>query len=348
VRDGWGEEKPAISCLLPVYNGARYFEAAVRSVLNQTFQDFELILVDDGSTDDTPELIARFAAEDPRIVPLRQPNGGIVAALNNGLAAARGEYVARMDADDICLPDRFEFQLNYLRAHPECVLVGGLARTFSDTFRTAELLTDGGTGGRRRHDFGMFPPRLAVSVHPLIMLRAAALRAAGGYRRGLPFAEDYDLYIRIGRFGEIHNPPRQVLRYRVHEGSVSIKHMATQEWAALASEFEAMRIALPEPPADAGVTIAPETPELEEPAPAKLAHAYFWFRMWRRLRLREESARTFARFRPFLLGLDPEAWTRRGVSLRRRMLISIVANTVVAKRLRAFVRMRRGGRTLAA
>src|ERR1051325_1151561 len=112
---------PTVSVLLPVYNAERYLESALQSVLGQTFSDFEVIAVDDGSKDNSKKILERFAANDPRIRVISRPNTGIVGALNDGLAVARGEFIARMDADDVALPGRFQAQLDYLRGHPDCI-----------------------------------------------------------------------------------------------------------------------------------------------------------------------------------------------------------------------------------
>jgi glycosyltransferase involved in cell wall biosynthesis len=102
------QDHPKVSCLLPVYNGEQFIEEAVRSLLAQTLKNFELVVVDDGSTDSTPRKLAALNAEDQRLRILRQANGGIVAALNAGLGLCRAGYIARMDADDVAAPDRFE------------------------------------------------------------------------------------------------------------------------------------------------------------------------------------------------------------------------------------------------
>src|ERR1700678_3713440 len=163
---------PRVSVLLPCYNGESYLEEAARSILDQSFIDFELIVIDDGSYDSSSEILARLSAEDVRMRVITKPNGGIVSALNAGLALCRGEYVARMDADDIAFRNRFEFQVKYLDDHPECVLVGGYAlntpRPEANTVRM--------NGGRhRRTNLRRFPPAIAVAVHPLIMVRRHAL-----------------------------------------------------------------------------------------------------------------------------------------------------------------------------
>src|SRR5262245_39958720 len=115
---------PLVSVVMPAYNGERFVVEAVRSILAQTFRDFELIVVDDGSTDRTAELVAAEQSRDPRVVVHRQPsNQGFRIALNAGCALARGELIARMDADDVSLPERFERQVAFLRAHPEVGVV---------------------------------------------------------------------------------------------------------------------------------------------------------------------------------------------------------------------------------
>ena len=117
-------DAPTVSVVMTVYNTERYVGEAVGSVLGQTFGDFEFVIVDDGSTDRSTTILKDFAARDPRIRLVSRPNTGIVAAANEGIGLARGRYLARMDSDDVCLPRRFETQVNYLEQHPECVLVG--------------------------------------------------------------------------------------------------------------------------------------------------------------------------------------------------------------------------------
>src|SRR5579864_5984497 len=115
---------PVISVVMGVYNAQRYVSEAIESVLNQTFGDFEFIVVDDGSTDRTPAILQEYQARDPRLKVLRIAHAGIVAAANAGLAIARAELIARADADDVCLPERFARQVSYMGDHPECVCLG--------------------------------------------------------------------------------------------------------------------------------------------------------------------------------------------------------------------------------
>lgn len=231
------EPLPRVSWLIPVYNGEPFLTEALDSVLAQDFADYEVVIVNDGSTDRTGQILAEFCQRDPRIRVIEQPNGGIVSALNTGLAECRGEFVARMDADDIALPQRLSFQVDYLDTHPGCVLVGGYAVSRD----AAGRITHRTNGGRHtRTDLGVFPPRVSVSMHPLITVRRASLEAIGGYRADHPHAEDYDLFIRLAALGSLDNPERDVLVYRRHEGAISIRHVETQERSAAMAEVEAI------------------------------------------------------------------------------------------------------------
>lgn len=228
---------PRVSVILPCYNGEAYLREAVGSILDQTYSDFELIVVDDGSTDRSPEILRTMAQQDRRIRVVTQANGGIVAALNTAIDHARGEYIARMDADDVSFRDRLAFQVSYLDQHGDVVLVGGHA--VADLCPTPSSTRT--TGGRHaRTDLSVFPPRIAVSMHPLIMMRAAALRAMGGYRHDYRHAEDYDLFIRASALGRIVNPPVDMLFYRRHEGAISIGNVEEQERSAVRAELDAI------------------------------------------------------------------------------------------------------------
>ncbi len=269
---------PRVSVLLPVYNGEQFLDEAMRSVLDQSFADFEVIVVDDGSQDASPAILAGHAAADPRVRVYRKANGGIVAALNFGLGHCRGEYVARMDADDVCLPHRFADQVAHLDANPDCVLVGGLAETI-DAHGQSIAVVSGGPHKRTRLD--IFPPKVAVSLHPLVTIRRSALEAIGGYRDAFPHAEDYDLYLRLARLGSIDNPPKVMLKYRKHGQSVSQKNVALQEQSAARAELAAIieaagRHTDPGPGSDAA--------GMSRRFPATLVESYAKLRTWKRLR----------------------------------------------------------------
>lgn len=221
---------PAVSVLMPVYNGERFLAEAIDSILGQTFTDFEFVIVDDGSTDASPAILADYASRDPRIRVLTQANAGIVAALNRGLAECRAPLVARMDADDISLPTRLERQVAFLGGHPAVAVVGTAFQLVSDT---------GGAGPVVRHATGHAAivrglRRGNCLAHPTVMMRRDPIQAVGGYREFLRHAEDYDLWTRVAERHELANLPECLLRYRVHGGQVSWAVAEAQVLATLA------------------------------------------------------------------------------------------------------------------
>ncbi len=235
---------PAISVVLPIYNAAATLSATLESVLGQTYPDFEVLAIDDGSTDGTADILARYAKADSRILVTRTPNRGIVAALNGALDMARGDYIARMDADDVCLPQRFERQVAHLEAHPDCVVVGtlvtvvdadGVAQSKQPRLAAGHHLKD------RCHNFRKFPPSPPTVAHPTAMMRSAALAHIGGYRSYFATgAEDRDLWWRLMPLGEMHCIPERLLAYRVHEGNRSTQLRTGAVADALVSDFSAV------------------------------------------------------------------------------------------------------------
>lgn len=188
---------PRVSVVLPACNAARTLGAAIASLRAQTFSDWELLLVDDGSTDDSAALGEAAAREDARIRCLRQPHRGIVAALHAGLAAARGMFVARMDADDTSPPDRLAVQTAFLEQHADIGLVSGQVTFAGNARRNA---------GFARHVAWLntltTPEAIALHrfvespvAHPSVLFRRALLERHGSYRDG-PFPEDYELWLR--------------------------------------------------------------------------------------------------------------------------------------------------------
>ncbi len=218
---------PTISVLMPVYNGSEYLADAVESILAQTFGDFELIVVDDGSTDDSLEILQEYAKRDRRVRLISRPNTGIAGALNDAIATARAPLFARMDADDIALPLRFEKQVAFLEAHPEVVLVGSRV-----------LLIDPYGTSLYESDHRLTHPEINTQmlsgigwsvVHPSAMMRAAAARAAGGYRADRVPSEDLDLFLRLTEIGQAANLADILLKYRQHPTSANHTRFAEQD-----------------------------------------------------------------------------------------------------------------------
>lgn len=218
---------PAVSVVMPVYNGERFVAEAIGSVLAQTFRDFECIVVDDGSRDGTARLLAEATAKDPRVRVLsHQQNVGFRRALNSGCDIARGEFVARLDADDVCLPQRFERQVAYLKAHPDVAVVGSWV----------QLVDDRGVRGRVQR-YPTQPAMVSWSMlffnslaHPSVMIRRSALQAAGGFPDGCEGGtEDYALFLQLSRTTRLANLSEVLLLYRMWPGSMSKTSWERQE-----------------------------------------------------------------------------------------------------------------------
>lgn len=211
--------KPRVSFVIPAYNAQRYLVQAVHSVLMQTFSDFECIVVDDGSTDRTSNLLSDLAVRDGRVRPMRIPHGGIVEALNAGINAARAELIARMDADDICMPERLARQVAYMDEHPECVAVGSqvtLVDPFNSTLWNIEVKTE-----HDQIEAELFRGNGWALFHPTALLRRQAMLDVGGYRPQYQWSEDMDLFLRLGEIGRLANMTEALLRYRQHFASVN-------------------------------------------------------------------------------------------------------------------------------
>jgi len=210
---------PKISVVMAVFNGERYLIEAVESILHQSFRDFEFIILNDGSTDESGEILRRFAKRDSRIRLFNGERRGLTCCLNRGIAIAKGRYLARMDADDVSLPGRFEAQVNYLDANPEVVALGGQARVVSP-----EGWPLGHWSVPVEHEdidavhIAGFAGRL---IHPTSMMRLDALRRIGGFDERLTYAQDYDLWLRLAEIARLSNLPGTILNYRLHLASVS-------------------------------------------------------------------------------------------------------------------------------
>lgn len=212
---------------MPVRDGERFVAAAVDSVRTQTLPDLELLVIDDGSADATAAIITDIAGHDPRVRLLRQPRDGLVAALNRGLAEAGAPLIARLDADDIALPDRLARQCEFMAAHPEVVLLGGWATVIDEH------------GAARGKEMRPSPDGIRATlarkspfIHPTVMFRSDAARQVGGYRAAFEAGEDYDFWLRLADSGEIAILPEVLIRYREHGGSVTRTRQLRQIYSA--------------------------------------------------------------------------------------------------------------------
>jgi glycosyltransferase involved in cell wall biosynthesis len=210
---------------MPVYNAERYVAEAVESILGQTFTDFEFLITDDGSTDRSLSILRRYARQDPRIRLVSRPNTGYAIALNEMLAAARGELVARMDADDIALPRRFELQVGLLQGRDDVDCVGGWHQNIDYAGR---FLIESHMPTEHEEMQRLLIKGKCPFSHPSVMMRRSAVTRLGGYREDFMPAEDLDLWLRISEQGRLANVPEVVLKYRVHYQSISQTQLERQ------------------------------------------------------------------------------------------------------------------------
>lgn len=220
---------PTISVVMAAYNGAGLIEETLASLQAQTFTDFEVIVVDDRSTDDTRDVVRAWPDPRVRLIALEK-NGGPVIARNRGFGEARGRYIAALDHDDICRPDRFARQLAYFDAHPDTVMLG----------TAAELLVEGAVGPSS-YSPTTTPALIAWLTcieNPLVwsstMMRTEVARRLDPVTRPeLLYAEDFDLYQRIQHFGAIARLDESLVLYRVHPGGVSKRFVDIMEGASV-------------------------------------------------------------------------------------------------------------------
>ena len=230
---------PGVSVVINVHNGERHLREAVESVLGQTFPDLELVVVDDGSTDSTPSVLAECARQDARVVVHRQEHAGVAAALNRATAVAEAGLIAHLDADDTALPDRLERQLAFLEEHPDVALVGGAVRFVDEQGRPFADYRFPLRDEEIRDAFESFTP----FSHSNVVVRRQALEAAGGYRPLFVLAQDADLWMRIALRHRAANLADVVGSIRVHSGHASERRLVEQTmcWLAARASWRAVR-----------------------------------------------------------------------------------------------------------
>lgn len=202
---------------MPAYNAGKYIAEAIRSVLQQSFTDFELLIVDDGSSDNTLSVIRSFS--DPRIRWLRQDNKGIAPALNAGLKEARGIYIARFDADDICMPSRLARQVVFLDGHPTCLVTGSDAEYISEN---GEHLFNFSCKGHTNREIKDNLYQHCPFIHSAVMYRKEVILRIGGYPVHAHNFEDYLLWVRLLKQGKCYNIPEPLIKVRINPASVTI------------------------------------------------------------------------------------------------------------------------------
>ena len=221
-----------ISVVMPAYNAdIRYLREAVESILNQSFRDFELIVIDDGSTNETRDYLSSLS--DGRVRLIRnQTNIGVTKSLNIGLRAARGQYIARMDADDLSLPERFEKQLAYMESHPETVMCGSAVQDIGDETRIRRSRIKDMDAYRIKTLFYYPGP-----IHPTMFIRRSILDAHGiEYDESLLYAQDYAFCAELGKLGNVEILRDVLLKRRIHPSRISRQHYEKQKQCSIRTQ----------------------------------------------------------------------------------------------------------------
>lgn len=230
---------PRVSVVMAVYNGERCLRSAIASILDQSYHDFEFIMIDDGSNDDSYAIICDCAGRDSRLVPSRnEDNIGLTASLNKGLDMAQGEFFARQDADDISLRDRLSDQVEFLDSHPDVCLVGAA---------TGLIDEDGNFLGNRPGLKGADDPRQELLrrnylAHGSIMARRQMIVDVGGYRNAFYYAQDYDLWLRLSERCGVHKLARVLYWRRATPiGLSGVRSVQQAKFRSLARQLAAER-----------------------------------------------------------------------------------------------------------
>jgi glycosyltransferase involved in cell wall biosynthesis len=302
-----------VSVVMPAYNAERFLAQALASVLIQTHRAFELIVVDDGSTDGTLRIARDCARHDNRVHVITQANGGVARALNAGVALAQHDWIVRMDADDVMEPERVERQLAFLAANPDVSVTSSLVRYITEHDRVVGLsrspFTRRGTATRYARQ-----NRIVAINHPASMVRRSAFLEVGGYRPHCSPAEDIDLWGRLLDHGyQLQVQPEYLLRYRVHGGSAVGQTVSGTErrldWLRRCTALR--RSGLPEISFDIYQQELARDP---------------WWRRWNRLR----SETGAARYGQAVFSLSAGAYARAGQQL---LAAALMRPGLVARRL---------------
>ncbi len=221
---------PTVSVLMPVYNGYRYVSEAIESILQQTYTDFELLITDDGSQDQSLTVLQSYAERDARILLTSRSNKGLTPTMNEMLGKARGKFIAVMEQDDCSIPQRLALETQFLQEHPDVVCVSGWPQLIDEEGRLLTQLMMPTTHNEIQ--------TLALAghsgvSHPGVMFRKDSLLQVGGYDESLRLAHDLDLWLKLGEVGKLANLAEGVVQYRLHPESESERNRLRQREEAL-------------------------------------------------------------------------------------------------------------------
>ena len=217
-------KSPKVTVLMSVYNGEKYLHEAVDSILNQTFTDFEFLIINDASTDRTSEILQSY--RNPRIkVITNEKNIGLTKSLNKGLVIAKGEYIARMDADDMSMPERFEKEIEFLDTHKDYAAVGTYVKVIRVDSGSTDLWERPVTDAQIREHLKMDN----CIAHGSAMIRRKCLVEVGFYDESIVRAQDYELWLRLSEKYRLANIPQYLYLRKIHEENIEVKHHDEQK-----------------------------------------------------------------------------------------------------------------------
>lgn len=226
---------PMVSIVMSVFNGDRFLHEAVESILDQSFREFEFIIIDDGSTDRSASILSSYQDRDGRVEVHHREHGGLIESLNHGCSVAQGKYIARMDADDVAAKDRLRLQVDFMEAHSDIGVLGGGVEWIDATGSSLGI-------HRNPSDDKEIKATLlhrCAFWHPTVILRREVFAWAGGYRRVVVDAEDYDLWLRMAEHFQFANLEEVVLKYRIHPSQLSMRRRKQQTIGVLAARVSA-------------------------------------------------------------------------------------------------------------
>ena len=217
---------PEVSVVMSVFNGAQYLRESIDSILQQRDVSLELIVVNDGSSDNSAEILIQFASSDPRVFVIQQQNAGLTASLIRGCQMAKGDFIARQDADDISLPGRLSLQRDALRQDKSLVFISSSAQGIGPNSEMLEVVHRPADPDVATHQL-LFEKK-GPPAHGTVMMCRAAYEAVGGYREEFYFAQDSDLWLRLGRIGKLKYLPEVLYAWRVSPTGISTTRQSLQ------------------------------------------------------------------------------------------------------------------------
>jgi glycosyltransferase involved in cell wall biosynthesis len=229
---------PKVSVVMSVYNGALYLREAIDSILNQTFKDFEFIIINDYSSDNSEEILKEYAEKDKRVkVITNKFNLGLTKSLNIGIKESQGRYIARMDADDIAYPERLQKQINFLENNLDYGVVGAFAKVINDKGESVDNFEYEETDREIKNSL----IKWNSIIHPLAFMRKSVLNKVCGYDESFKYAQDYDLWLRLSKKTKFINLPEYLLYYRISDKSITGSKNKEQALCAMRARWNAIK-----------------------------------------------------------------------------------------------------------